>query len=474
MSKREKFGIRSWTAVGHMLFLWETLLIVLVLLHHMSMSLWQMALAAIVQALVNIIILDRVVGNPLVSIPNMFMLFSLLFHAGQIIKEGLNIPGEVPLPFELYGDNEQVQQAFQFYMLSQLLLTVGIYLAGKVFKVEEKSRKELFPDNVLWCGKVLLAIGVLPRLFIDLRALWAARSAGYMGVYSLYTPQIVGTLAFFFDAAMLFLLFGLTDKKRKILFIAVLLYKCIMMSAGSRQEKVGFLLVWLFLYYFVLQKINYKKMVGLLVFCVVGIMFIMAIGSVRATNSAGLAGAIRAMFSGKMANMIGNVLGEFGAALDTIIIAIHYAPEEISYGLGRTYIAGAMSVIPALVSKIPTLADTTSFTSQLSQDIVFSLGGSYLGELYYNFSWLGCLFCIPLGGLLAVIHGHITSAKNSTADKCWYAAMTTVLLLYVRGYFTDMVQQLVWLFLALIFLRLWETERINATYRMRERSRGAE
>lgn len=378
MSKREKFGIRSWTAVGHMLFLWETLLIVLVLLHHMSMSLRQMALAAIVQAVVNIIILDRVVGNPLVSIPNMFMLFSLLFHAGQIIKEGLNIPGEVPLPFELYGDNEQVQQAFQFYMLSQLLLTVGIYLAGKVFKVEEKPRKELFPDNALWCGKVLLAIGVLPRLFIDLRALWAARSAGYMGVYSLYTPQIVGTLAFFFDAAMLFLLFGLTDKKRRILFIAVLLYKCIMMSAGSRQEKVGFLLVWLFLYYFVLQKINYKKMVGLLVFCVVGIMFIMAIGSVRATNSAGLAGAIRAMFSGKMANMIGNVLGEFGAALDTIIIAIHYAPEEISYGLGRTYIAGAMSVIPALVSKIPTLADTTSFTSQLSQDIVFSLGDPIL------------------------------------------------------------------------------------------------
>ena len=143
MSKRERFGIRSWTAVGHMLFLWETLLIAFVLLHHMSMSLQQMALAAIVQAVVNIIILDRVVGNPLVSIPNMFMLFSLLFHAGQIIKEGLNIPGEVPLPFELYGDNEQVQQAFQFYMLSQLLLTVGIYLAGKVFKVENCGRLEV-------------------------------------------------------------------------------------------------------------------------------------------------------------------------------------------------------------------------------------------------------------------------------------------------------------------------------------------
>ena len=246
------------------------------------------------------------------------------------------------------------------------------------------------------------------------------------------------------------------------------------MSTGSRQEKIGFLLVWLYLYYFVLQKINYKKLAGLIVLCVVGLMFVMAIGSVRSSSGAGVAGIVHAMFSSRATYMLGNILGEFGAAIDTIIIAVKYAPDTINYGLGTTYIAGLLSVIPGLISKFPVLAESTSFLGKLPQDVVYALGGSYLGEFYYNFAWLGSVLCIPLGALLAATQDCITSEKTGTSEKCWYAALTTLLLLFVRGYFTDMIQKLVWLFLALIFLRLWETERINATYRMRERSRRAE
>ena len=475
MGKRERLLIRSKNAAAYTAFLWELVLVVVIVLMQPSMDCTQMATLSIVQELFNIGFLNAFAAVPLISIPTVFSLFSLIFHAGQLIKMGYGIPGEVPLPFQLYGESVHLQKAFLFYLLSQMLLTVGIYLVEKKGRQKNESTKKLLPENVLWCGEVLMVIGALPRIFIDFRALAASRSGGYEGVYLLYTPQALQTLAFFFDAGLLFLLFGCNDKrKRSLLFLAVLLYKGLMMSTGSRQEKIGFLLVWLYLYYFVLQKINYKKLAGLIVLCVVGLMFVMAIGSVRSSSGAGVAGIVHAMFSSRATYMLGNILGEFGAAIDTIIIAVKYAPDTINYGLGTTYIAGLLSVIPGLISKFPVLAESTSFLGKLPQDVVYALGGSYLGEFYYNFAWLGSVLCIPLGALLAATQDCITSEKTGTSEKCWYAALTTLLLLFVRGYFTDMIQKLVWLVLAVIFLRLWETERINATYRMRERSRRAE
>lgn len=84
-------------------------------------------------------------------------------------------------------------------------------------------------------------------------------------------------------------------------------------------------------------------------------MFVMAIGSVRSSSGAGVAGIVHAMFSSRATYMLGNILGEFGAAIDTIIIAVKYAPDTINYGLGTTYIAGLLSVIPGLINKFPVL-----------------------------------------------------------------------------------------------------------------------
>lgn len=240
MGKRERLLIRSKNAAAYTAFLWELVLVVVIVLMQPSMDCTQMATLSIVQELFNIGFLNAFAAVPLISIPTVFSLFSLIFHAGQLIKMGYGIPGEVPLPFQLYGESVHLQKAFLFYLLSQMLLTVGIYLVEKKGRQKNESTKKLLPENVLWCGEVLMVIGALPRIFIDFRALAASRSGGYEGVYLLYTPQALQTLAFFFDAGLLFLLFGCNDKrKRSLLFLAVLLYKGLMMSTGSRQEKIG-------------------------------------------------------------------------------------------------------------------------------------------------------------------------------------------------------------------------------------------
>ena len=67
----------------------------------LNLSYYTISVLAIVQCVVNIILLKIVCNLPVLCIPNMFSVFSLFFHCGQIIKEGFNVQGTVPLPFQM-------------------------------------------------------------------------------------------------------------------------------------------------------------------------------------------------------------------------------------------------------------------------------------------------------------------------------------------------------------------------------------
>lgn len=64
----------------------------------------------------------------------------------------------------------------------------------------------------------MIIFGIIPRLYIDIVSLIGARNSGYEGVYSIYIPQAIQSIAFFFDAGMIFLIYGLRDKKKQKLW----------------------------------------------------------------------------------------------------------------------------------------------------------------------------------------------------------------------------------------------------------------
>lgn len=94
MGKRERLLIRSKNAAAYTAFLWELVLVVVIVLMQPSMDCTQMATLSIVQELFNIGFLNAFAAVPLISIPTVFSLFSLIFHAGQLIKMGYGIPAK--------------------------------------------------------------------------------------------------------------------------------------------------------------------------------------------------------------------------------------------------------------------------------------------------------------------------------------------------------------------------------------------
>lgn len=435
-----------------MVFCWQLILFVLLGIYQAELEYIQMSIVAIMQIAINTILLKVFCKLPVISIPNIFAFFSLMFHCGQIVKEGFHIEGTVPLPFEYYGDQPTIQSSFLFFVISQTIYFIAVCVMCGKSKGEHgwESNEQL--DSQIY-AKALMIVGVIPRLYIDFLSLIKARASGYEGVYSTYIPQPVQSIAFFFDAGLLFLLCGQpSTKKQRLYFVVVVVYKCIMMATGARQEKVAFLLIWFYIYFFVLHRITIKRLIVLMIACIAGFMFISAIGTIRTSDTASISQTVALLQSGTMSNVFGSALGEFGAAFNTLEVAIRYTPAQINYGYGRSYIAGILSVVPLLVNRIPMLAEAVIFLNQLPKQITFAFGGSFLGELYYNFSWLGVLGSAVVGAYMLKIHSKIT-CKGNAFCKAWNAVLATAMLLFVRGYFTDMIQKLVWTYLFICILR---------------------
>ena len=441
------------------LFCGQLLVNLMLIAYRVDFIYTQMSVLAITETVIDIIVLKTICSFPVVSIPNIFAFFSLMFHCGQLIKEGFNIEGTVPLPFEYYGDAMTIQKSFTFFLLSQTVYFIAVGISCGKLQKEKKVNKRQADISVY--GKILVLIGVIPRLYIDILSLVGARANGYEGVYSIYFPQAIQSIAFFFDAGLFFLLYAQTDRrKQKFYLVAVIVYKCIMMSTGARQDKVAFLLVWLYVYFFIINKITVKKLALLVVVCIAGFMFVSAIGTIRVNDTVSLSQTLSLLQSGTMNNVIGGALGEFGSAFDTLEVAIKYTPSEIPFGWGKSYVAGLLSIIPLLVNQIPSLAKAVIFVNQLPKHVTFALGGSFLGELFYNFSWFGIIGSSVVGAFITKLHNGIVD--DSSCDifyKAWYSILATAMILFVRGYFTDMMQKLVWTYIAIYIIRMYLAKR---------------
>lgn len=441
------------------LFCGQLLVNLMLIAYRVDFSYTQMSVLAITETVIDIIVLKTICSFPAVSIPNIFAFFSLMFHCGQLIKEGFNIEGTVPLPFEYYGDAMTIQKSFTFFLLSQTVYFIAVGISCGKLQKEKKVNKRQADISIY--GKILVLIGVIPRLYIDILSLVGARANGYEGVYSIYFPQAIQSIAFFFDAGLFFLLYAQTDRrKQKFYLVAVIIYKCIIMSTGARQDKVAFLLVWLYVYFFIINKITVKKLALLVVVCIAGFMFISAIGTIRVNDTVSLSQTLSLLQSGTMNNVIGGALGEFGSAFDTLEVAIKYTPSEIPFGWGKSYVAGLLSIIPLLVNQIPSLAKAVMFVNQLPKHVTFALGGSFLGELFYNFSWFGIIGSSVVGAFITKLHNGIVD--DSSCDffyKAWYSILATAMILFVRGYFTDMMQKLVWTYIAIYIIRMYLAKR---------------
>lgn len=419
--------------------------IILYLLISKSFDVVNLAWVSILQLVINLLILNINSNKQLIFI-SIFLVLSWIFHCGQIVKYAFNISGEVPLPFYNYGTNEDFVNAFIFYFCSQTLIVFGYLICKKT----SYDSKVLLSNSTstFYLAITLIVIGIVPRLYIDLSKLLVSIRSGYVKIYDIYVPTVLNSLAFICDAGFMLLLLAWDSKRAKaIVFYSVLLYKFLIMFSGSRQYAVCFLLVFTIVYFWIIKEINFRKKIILFIGIAIAVILIDFIGKIRSQGFK--LATIGQMFDIKNNTVIGDSLGEFGSAYCSLIAAIKQVPDVARYGYGRSYLAAILSAIPTLVSRIPILKESVTFTTLLNNTEFF--GGSYIGEFYYNFSWFGILAAGVLGYVIRKCQNGISNRDN-VKGIMWNSLVYMWLLLYIRGYITDMAQSVIWLWFIVFVL----------------------
>ena len=377
----------------------------------------------------------------------LFLVANWIFNCGQIACVAAGHDDVLNLDFRWYGSSMVVADAFRFYLYSQSLIAVGAILfqrppADKVSRIGAG-----FAANGKAVAKCLIVIGLPFWLYVNASRMLGAAADAYRGVYSLVIPAPVQAASFFFEAGLLLMLLIIgKERKGAVLFWAVVALKVVVMSTGGRQDSVCFLAIWCLVYFWYLRRLTVGQMVSMIFAALFLLFAIDAFGELR-TEGFSLEALLAYLSETTLFDVFWGSLGEFGCAFSTLVVSIADVPASLDYGMGRSYLAGLLSVVPTLVSSIPGLKESTIFTSVLPGTNY--LGGSMLGEFYYNFSWFGVMGSFLVGAAVAWCQNRLNESDKERHCVCvWAAAVLAVfLLLFIRGYFTDAVMKITYVLL---------------------------
>lgn len=384
------------------------------------------------------------------SLTVLFLVLNWMFYCGHIVCVGFDLEATLNLDFRQHGSDQTAFDSFRFYFMAQSLICLSAILFSGGKAAGNGGSSGAFRRFVSKESAVsLIAVGILPRLYVDISRLAGAFSSGYEGVYGLTIAAPVQALAFFFDAGivMAMVLLG-KSRKETALFYAIALMKVALMGTGARQEALCFLIVAAYLHFMVIREMTVTKVVPMIAG---GIGVLLAVDVVGELRSQGLSFATTIEYLGGVSldSVAANMLGEFGATFTTLTAVVQSVPDMMDHGYGKSFVSGILSVVPTLVSRFPSLSESAYFVTALPTDTAF-FGGSFLAEFYYNFSWFGLIACVPVGAVLAYCQRGLSRCsyeKQGYASAWWAALVFVFMLLYIRGYFIDGVMKLTYVIL---------------------------
>lgn len=377
----------------------------------------------------------------------LFLIANWIFHCGQIVCVAAGQDSALNLDFRLYGSESTITYAFWFYFYSQTLVAAGSILFQRTSTAKRAPNPIGFEMHGKKIAIALVLVGLPFWLYINISKLAGAAVDAYRGVYSLSFPAPFQAIAFFFEAGLLMLLL-IVGKKRSgsLLFWSVIALKVLIMSSGGRQDSVCFLAIWCLIYFGYLRKPSLGQLAKMVLAILFLVVVIDAFGELR-TDGFSFPALFDYLSRVSFLDIVWDSFGEFGCAFSTLVVGMANVPFAVPYGMGSSYLAGLLSIVPTLVTRFPKLKAATLFTAMLPGTSY--LGGSFLGEFYYNGGWFGLIGPLLVGFVICWCQNRLNESSNSDQGfVVWMAAVLSMfLLLFIRGYFTDAIMKIVYVLL---------------------------
>lgn len=331
------------------------------------------------------------------------------FNGGQVI---LSVAGL--LPAAVLGGNHEPGR------LAAAILFVGcglgwLHLGALVClcRVPDPTRAPAWmapwqpsSPNLVRVARVIAVIAVPAFLWYTQRTLGLVLKGGYHGLYQ--SGEITGAaryikvLGAFLVPASLYLIAAARNRRDRYLGLLLIVFNTLLwLSVGSRGELGGPLLAVLWLWDRRVKSITRVGLIAGALVLVIGVFPLL--GAIR-----GLRGAEK--FSGRaleLAAQVDNpavaIFTEMGASLQVLAYTMEAVPAYEPHDYGLTYLEALGQLAPVPYRVRPTLGHwITPLIQPYWYAIGGGMGGSFFGEVYYSFGWVGMpLFCFLVGLLAA-------------------------------------------------------------------------
>ncbi len=419
-------------------------------------SYFYLSVIAVIQLVINFTFIWKF-EKTVFSIPLIFLIFTFITHLGHLPLNAFNIEADIPpffdtlkiIPLDIYI------RSIKFVLFSQFFYTLG-YLLFQLFKSKKNQQINVndFIDKkaVYQIGIIFIIIGIIPSIYIDLNRFLLFLSGNYVSTYDFSVSGITIFVSnmWKYGAIMLILALNNQKKRQKKVLLLSLSYLVVTMLTGHRIASTMFIITMFLIYNYSGFKINTKKMVyfGLLFYFL--LILLNFVGDFRLSNY-DISSAVEDF---SVLKPIFDALGEFGVTMVTLCYTIMFIPSSTPYGLGLTYPISLITIFPNVFNFYEYFNNYLVFEYNIPDPYSISLGGSYLGELYFNFGNLGVVFTIFVGIFTSYLSSEIRyniKFKNWTKTAI-LTSLIPFLFMWVRSYFKDMVRVFVWQYLLIIVL----------------------
>lgn len=403
--------------------------------------------------------------SKLLSICVVFLIFSYILHCGQYL---LLIMDTGVIPTFNYIETvttEALLQTGKYIIYAHGVLALGMLWKGvSINKINHGRIGSGFKD-IPYIGDeyrgtlrniaiLFIVVGIFFSLRTTIALIGFMIRGGYYNTFAYYATYggIRFQLGMLWVVGITILLMIYRNNKRqcRVLLLMSIIYLFVTMLTGGRMSALMNIVVLIYCYFNIVDKLKIGRFIIWGIIAIVLVQYIVNIGLSR-TDGFG----VSVDLGMSLKTLLGKVLAEFGGTSYTVALAMDHVPGDIPYAYCSTYFLSFMYILPNFGWSSWEIINKTVFTSDLRPFTNSGIGGSYIGEAYYNAGYFGLILIFVFGIILSRFERRMDGYIEERRWLKLIAYMGTLPYVFImtRSFFKDIVRPFVWLTIAVWILQ---------------------
>lgn len=372
------------------------------------------------------------------SLSGSFIWLNYLFHLSQPIIKAISPNYDFAFDVSIYVFPATFVETLQYSYLMIIIVSSGV-LFYQCFEKERIYKKYMYStisqENLFKIGSVIFSFTFPVEMVIQINRIIVARNSGYLATFNVEVSGLVGLLATFSLIGMVMMLLGSKEKfvRGSLLTAFYLSFYVIAMFSGGRMWQV--IKILLVVYYYIKTydiKIKGKKLILLLIIGYLGAGFMSAVADFRSYDFQSNDYIVQVISNVFVNNPILQVMEEFGGSVYTVALTIQKMIFELPASFGKQFLTNFVSLLPNLSDSIAKLNDQSNYVLLLNMP---TIGGSFVGEMYYSFKYFAIIPAFLIGIFLQYF---TTKIENGIKNNDFHFIIYTIMFQYsvvswVRG-----------------------------------------